>query len=211
MCDTPAFMIFEDSRPFYLCKNCGLIFTDCYLTLEEIKHHYQSQHTNSFDWNEKAKELLEVVSFAVTPRKIFDFGSGAGFLADAFRSMGLEVDNYEPMLHGVFRTGIYNNSYDLVILNEVIEHAEDVKKMFDNVYSLTRRGGIILISTLMTDKLINESDRFQEHFKNWWYKDDPTHISFFCQLTFEYLCEMKNSYSLQMLAAGPNGIILQRW
>jgi glycosyltransferase involved in cell wall biosynthesis len=210
ICDKHAYMVFEDSRPFYLCNNCGLIFSDCSLSQEEIKKHYQSQYANNFDWNKEAKALLEVVRFAVTPRKIFDFGSGSGLLADAFRSMGCEVDNYEPMFHGDFRAENYNNSSDLVILNEVIEHIEDVLKTFDNVYSVTRPGGIIFIKTLTTDAIVNESNKFQELFNNWWYKDDQTHVSFFCQRTFEYICAMKNNYQLQMLAIRPNGVILQR-
>lgn len=207
VCDSSAYKVFEDSRPFFVCKNCGLIFTECSLTPEEIKNHYQNQYGNSFDWTKEAKAVLDVVRFAVTPRKIFDFGSGAGFLTDAFGSMGFEVGSYEPMLHGDFRSENYNNGYDLVILNEVIEHVEDVMQVFDNLYSVTKPGGIVFISTMMTDTITSVSGNFQELFKNWWYKDDPTHVSFFCQRTFGSLCAR---YQLQMLFAGPNGVILQR-
>lgn len=209
VCDSSSFVVFENSRPFYLCKNCGLIFADCPLSPEEIKEHYQSQYSIFFDWAGEAKAVLEVVSFVVKPRKIFDYGSGSGLFTNALRSMGFEVDNYEPMLHGDFKSKDYNSDYDLIILNEVIEHVEDVMTLFDNVCSVIKSGGIVFISTLMTDTIINESNRFQEHFNNWWYKDDKTHISFFCQLTFEYICSMYDRRQLQMLFAGANGVILQ--
>jgi glycosyltransferase involved in cell wall biosynthesis/SAM-dependent methyltransferase len=207
ICDNNAFMVFEDTRPFYLCENCGLIFTDCYLTQDETSHHYRSQYSDSFDWNKEAQAMIEMVSFAVTPRKIFDFGSGSGGLTNALRSMGYEVNSYEPMLHGDFSSEDYERDHDLVILNQVIEHTENASKILDDIYSLTRPGGIIFMTTLTTDIMINETEMFQELFASWWYKDDQTHISFFCQRTFEYICSIKN---LQMLATGPKCVILQR-
>lgn len=210
LCNSPAYMVFEDSRPFYVCKKCGLIFTGCYLSPEETTKHYQSQYGNIIDWNKEATAILNLVSFAVTPLNIFDFGSGSGLLAAAFRSMGFEVGNYEPMLHGDFRTENYDSSYDLVILNEVIEHVEDVMQTFDNICSVTKPGSVIFISTMMTDIIINEPGKFQETFSNWWYKDDPTHVSFFCQLVFESICAMEDGCKLQLLFAGTNGVILQR-
>lgn len=187
-----------------------MIFTGCSLSPEDIKKHYQNQHANAFDWNKEAKTVLNVVSFAVKPLNIFDFGSGAGLLADAFRTMGFEVGSYEPMLHGDFRAENYNSGYDLVILNEVIEHVEDVMHIFDNICSVTKPGSVIFISTMMTDAIINGPGKFQETFSSWWYKDDPTHVSFFCQLTFESICAMEDGCQLQLLFAGPNGVILQR-
>lgn len=210
ICDNQAYLFYEDRRPFYICKKCGLIFSDCPLSIEEIKKHYQSQYVNVFDWNKEAKAILDVVSFAVKPQKIFDFGAGSGFLSNVFRSMGMDVDSYEPMFHGAFKAEQFSKGYDLVVLNEVVEHVEDINTIFDNLYAVTRTGGIIFISTAMTDALINETGNFQELFNNWWYKDDLTHISFFCQLTFEYICSISNKDQMQMLSLGANGVILQK-
>lgn len=210
ICNNQAFIFFEDSRPFYLCKNCGVIITESPLTLEEKEQHYQSQHATEFDWNNYAKSILDAVSFAVTPGTILDFGSGSEFLSDALTSMGYAVDSYEPMLHGDFKTGQYSVCYDLVILNEVIEHLVDVKAVIDSVHSVTRPGGIIYIGTLMTDNMMNEPASFHETFGNWWYKDDQTHVSFFCQLTFEYICALNTQHQLRLILSGPGGVILQK-
>ncbi|MFZ4857474.1 MAG: class I SAM-dependent methyltransferase [Desulfuromonadaceae bacterium] len=210
MCDKQAFLVFEDSRPFYICCNCGLIFTECSLSRAQKNEHYQSQHANPFDWLKEAEALLRLVSFAVVPRKIFDFGSGSGFLAAAFKSLGYEVTTYEPLLHGEFKRNNYNCSNDLVILNQVIEHVEDIDSLVDNVYSVTEPGGIIFVATLMTDAITDELSRFQEQFKKWWYKDDQTHISFFSQCTFEYICANKDSNQLKLVYFHPNYVLLQR-
>lgn len=210
VCSHTAFMVFEDSRRFYVCKNCRLMFTECTISLDEIQKHYQRQYVTIVDWHKEAQALLEIVRFAVSPNKIFDFGSGSGALTDAFRSMGFEVGSYEPMLHGDFRAERYDSDYDLVILNEVIEHVEDIMQLFDNICSVIRIGGIIFISTFMTDTIFSETNKFQGQFRDWWYKDDPTHVSFFCKRTYEYICTMKTKYQLQILFAGTKGVILQR-
>lgn len=207
VCGQPSYLIFEDKRPFYVCRNCGLIFTECTLSQEEIHQHYQSQYVHEFDWNAEARAILDLVNFASTPKKIFDFGSGSGRLTDTLRSMGYEVDNYEPMLHGDFASNKYRDNHDLVILNQVIEHTDDIMKIFDDITAVTKPGGIILITTVMTDAIIAKADQFQESFKDWWYKDDQTHISFFCKQTFEFICSMKQ---LKMLAISPKCLILQK-
>jgi SAM-dependent methyltransferase len=210
ICGTHAAVIFEDRRPFFVCNKCGFIFTNCLLTHEEITRHYLSQYEVVFDWENEAKAILNLVNFAVSPNKLLDFGSGSGKLADTFRSMGIEVDTYEPMLQGNFKSENYSNNYDMVIFNEVIEHIENVVEVFNNVAPCIKQGGVIYICTVMTDAIINEPDRFNERFNSWWYKNDPTHISFFCQLTFEYICTMEKNYRLQIVAIGPNCLLLQR-
>ena len=114
------------------------------------------------------------------------------------------------MSHGDFRVGDYNNNYDLVILNEVIEHIEDVLPVFDDLCTVLRPGGAVFISTLMTDTIINAGERSWDLFRCWWYKDDPTHVSFYCQLTFEYLCEIKGKMQLKLLTLASNGAVLQQ-
>lgn len=209
ICDNSAVAFFEDSRTFYLCKNCGLIFTDCPLSPRDIEKHYQNQWSSGLDWNSFARSLLDAVSPVIRPGSVLDFGSGAGLLADAISSVGLVVDRYEPMVHGEFKAEKYG-SYDMVILNEVVEHLVDVMGVFDQVCRTVRPGGVIYIGTLMTDAMINEPSGFHELFGRWWYKDDQTHVSFFCQRTFESVCALKCEYELQLLLAAPNGVILRK-
>lgn len=210
ICNSPAFFLFDEKRPFLVCKLCGLIFSYNLVSVEETEKHYKDQYLHEVDWHAEARSILEFLGIAKGPLRIFDYGSGSGRLSDALRSMGFHVDNYEPMIDGNFESRTYQNDYDLVILNQVIEHVEDILKSTENVFSLTRPGGIIFIATLMTDEMINDPENFQELFKSWWYKDDPTHISFFCTRSFEYICELKDRFKLQLIFTNSNGAILQR-
>lgn len=209
ICDAPATFLFHDRRPFYICPRCGLIFTDGILSVKEEQNHYQDQYVHEYDWNAEARAILRATRFGIEPQKILDYGSGSGKLSDALRSMGLAVDSYEPMFHGDFKTANYAFEYDLVILNQVFEHLEEILKVVADICSVTRHGGIIFISTLMTDEAINNPDHFIELFRNWWYKDDPTHISFYCTRTFEYICEVSAQYKLQLVDTNSQYAILQ--
>ena len=83
----------------------------------------------------------------------------------------------------------YSKAYDIIIMNEVVEHLEDINITFDIIYSVLALNGVVFIKTLLTDRIINDPENFKESFTRWWYKDDPTHISFFSFLTIEYICQ----------------------
>jgi len=48
-----------------------------------------------------------------------------------------------------------------------------------------------VFSTSLTNPFIELPDA-AEHFKTWWYKDDPTHLSFFCNSTLGVMAEMQD-------------------
>ncbi len=50
-----------------------------------------------------------------------------------------------------------------------------------------------------------------ESFKNWWYKDDPTHISFFSFLTFDYICNNRGrNLAVKAISSTDNCVVLQK-
>ena len=76
---------------------------------------------------------------------ILDYGSGSGMLTEALRKIGFRVDCYEPMLQGEFNRESYSEAYDVIILNEVVEHLEDINKTLDIIYSLMAVNGVVLL------------------------------------------------------------------
>ena len=62
--------------------------------------------------------------------------------------------------------------YSAVLLHEVAEHLKNPKETFAGIVSLLEPGGIIAIRTRFLPQ--NEGD-----LKSWWYRMDPTHVSFF--------------------------------
>ena len=217
LCHNQAHLVFEDVRPFYACNVCGLIFSDCFLSVEEVEKHYKDQYHNECDWgNEAAVFILWLKNFGggsapLLSLSFLDYGSGGGFLAGALRKIGFKVDCYEPMLHGEFNRESYSEAYDVIILNEVVEHLEDINKTLDVVYNVLADNGLVFIKTLLTDQMINDPLNFQELFKGWWYKDDPTHISFFSSLTIEYICKNRGrNFVAKAISNADNCVLLQK-
>lgn len=210
LCHATATFFYSNSRPFFICPTCGLIFSDNPLSNEVCEEHYCKQHDTEFDYSGYAQKILTLVGNRVALTRILDFGSGAGRLAEAFRNMGYAIDCYEPMVDGEFNLERYPYEYDLVIANEVIEHVSDIIDFFDTLNLVCRAGGILYISTLTSDSMINDPHHFTERFSTWWYKDDLTHISFFNLNTFEYICGLEQKYDFQIIGYGVNGILLQK-
>jgi SAM-dependent methyltransferase len=216
LCQNPTHLVFEDVRPFYACNVCGLIFSDCFLSVEAVEKHYKNQHTNPFDWKKEAEVFVVWLknfggSVPLLSISILDYGSGSGLLAEALKKIGFKVDCYEPMLHGEFNPESYSEAYDVIILNEVVEHLEDINKTLDIVYNVLSDNGVVFIKTLLTDKMINDPLNFQELFKGWWYKDDPTHISFFSFLTIEYICkDQGRRLVVRAISETDNCVVLQK-
>jgi SAM-dependent methyltransferase len=216
ICSHPAHLLFNDTRPFFGCNVCGLIFTDCFISEEAVEKHYKDQHSNSFDWMREAKGFVEWIKNMGQPvpllsLSILDYGSGSGLLAEALKNIGFQVDCYEPMLHGKFNPNVYSKSYDVIILNEVMEHLEDINQILDRIYGILALNGVIIIKTLLTDRIINDPENFKESFSRWWYKDDPTHISFFSFMTIEYLCHDRGrNLVIRAISYNDNCVVLQK-
>ena len=69
--------------------------------------------------------------------------------------------------------------YDFITSTEVVEHLAAPGEELDRLWGLLKHGGYL---GLMTKQVTD-----QESFDSWHYKNDPTHISFFSQQSFEYL------------------------
>ena len=73
--------------------------------------------------------------------------------------------------------------YDVIVSTEVIEHNKDPYNFLKHLVALLKPGGIIVIMTLF-----HQND--DELFKNWWYRRDETHITFFTEKTLQVLCQL---------------------
>lgn len=210
LCGADATVCFVDQRTFFLCPCCGLIFSDCPLSPAEIESHYQSQHDTAFDDLEYARKIISLSEGFTSVTRILDYGSGAGRIAHAFTSLGYRTECYEPMTDGPFVREQYAGEYDLIVINEVIEHVFEIAPLFQNALSVCKTGGILYIGTLTTDNIINCPEDFKDGFENWWYKDDLTHVSFFCLNSFVYICGSGDNQVLDIVGYGTGGVLLKK-
>ena len=83
----------------------------------------------------------------------------------------------------------YPDKFDVVVGVEVIEHLPDMREELKEIERVLSADGIMLFTTIMTDSFIDSVNEV-EQFKGWWYKDDPTHVSFFCSKSVFRLAEL---------------------
>ncbi|MGZ3712652.1 MAG: class I SAM-dependent methyltransferase [Bdellovibrionota bacterium] len=110
-----------------------------------------------------------------------DFGcgpvEGMRYLLEA---RGFKISSYD--LFYFRNTKLINFSYDFVLCSEVVEHFFDPLQMFSLLNSCLKPGGILGVSS----RLYPNST---EEFCRWSYQRDPTHVSFFSEVTVRWLAE----------------------
>ena len=191
ICNSSSSQYYKDTRVFHKCPQCSLIFTDQTLDKVSAEKHYKGQWENS---NKEhiialADKLLTIINKYRKPSRILDFGSGSGSITDEFLSRGIDTTPYEPMAHGSLANHNYQNMFDTVIATEVIEHLPNLWDELKSIMGVLTNDGIAVFTTLMTNAFIDTPNE-QFAFRKWWYKDDLTHVSFFCNRSLAKLAEL---------------------
>ena len=184
--DTQVDHFFEDQRRSYMrCGVCSLVFVPRIFHLSKFdeKREYDL-HQNSVQ-DEGYRRFLGKVSEPLLLRlsevsKGLDFGCGPGpTLSQMIEAAGHHMDIYDPYYSPdrSFKT----KRYDFITATEVLEHLVEPGSELNQLWSLLNSSGWLAIMTKRVMSL--------EAFANWHYKNDPTHISFFSESTFDFLAE----------------------
>jgi len=176
-------------RDYFCCKRCHLIFVppSQYLNLQEEKERYDL-HQNSPD-DQNYRQFLNRLFFPIqkylSPKSHgLDFGSGPGpTLSIMLKEIGHSVDIYDYFYAD--DDTVFKKQYDFITSTEVMEHLHRPKKELDRLWDCLKPDGQF---GLMTKLVID-----REKFKNWHYKNDPTHVCFFSKTTFEWLAKQWNA------------------
>ncbi len=201
VCQFPSTLFYRDTRTFFKCPNCALIFTNDLPNKEIEENHYKTQWqtTDPDFWEGQATNLITYIQhFGVLPdnHRILDFGAGSGDFTRELEKHGYRMTALEPMTDGYLKDQSYPFLFDAVVAIEVIEHLPNVWEELQEIEKVVKPEGVIIFSTGLTNPFIDLPDAV-EKFKEWWYKDDPTHISFFCNNTLSVMAE-KGGYTIEI-------------
>ena len=138
--------------------------------------------------------------------KILEIGCGYGYLLKKFKTEGWEAYGVEPSPHASRIARLVNNisvtngyiedlkgmsnTFDVVILFDVIEHISNANKMIKNIENLLKPGGILIFGTGNCDSInakLNGS--------TWAYYSTWEHVSFFNKKSSVHLLE-NNGFNL---------------
>jgi hypothetical protein len=167
----------KGAREYFRCLACGFtrLSPRFKLSQGEEKKRYLL-HRNALSDKGYADFLAVFLEKAIKPfarpgARILDFGSGPEpALSAILEESGYPCDRYDPFFA---RTRLWKTrSYDLIALHEVVEHLWQPAEVFKRLIPRLAPGGAISIRTRFLPAR-------PEDFASWWYRMDPTHVSFF--------------------------------
>ena len=176
----------DRSRSYFRCPRCELVFADpgSHLSPERERAEYNLHENDPGD--ERYRAFLSRLARPLLTRLQpgmhgLDFGCGPGpTLSVMLQESGMAVDDYDPLYAP--DALLLQRRYDFVTATEVVEHFRRPAEAWRKLASLVRPDGWLGIMTLL-------APADAEAFAQWWYKNDPTHVSFYTVNTFDWLAE----------------------
>lgn len=189
LCRTPSPIFYFDTHS---CPKCFLVFKSpsLFLTKDEESARYKTHQNANNDQgyidflNRLGNPLKGVI---VRDDRLLDYGCGPySQLAKNLEGYVKSTHVYDPLFFP--DQEILEDQFDVVTCTEVVEHFQEVKKNWDQLVSCVKPKGILGIMTQFYADNIS--------YKDWWYKNDPTHVVFYREKTIEYIAK---KYKLNVL------------
>lgn len=184
LCASRSKMLCDDrQRTFFRCCECDLVFADPETHLDRTaEKSVYAQHEND-PADERYRRFLGQLARPLLARlqagmRGLDYGCGPGpTLSVMLEEAGMEMELYDPFF--VPDMTVLERQYDFVTCTEVAEHFCRPARDWNRLASLLRPGSWLGVMTRLVDS--------RQRFDQWYYKNDPTHVSFYCATTFAWL------------------------
>lgn len=186
------------------CSVCGLRFKDpqTFLAIDAENERYRHHNNDSQDEGYRRflnKLILPLTSFLPRNFISLDYGCGSGpTVSLLLNELGGDVYNYDPLFFAD-QSLLTKDKYDVVTSTEVVEHFRSPDKDWRVLIELVKPGGLLGI---MTQFLKPETD-----YSGWWYKNDPTHVVFYREETFNFLAR---TYNLERVFSDDLSVVIFR-
>ncbi len=185
-CETKLWKNPRYEQSYDACPHCEGIFLNArFYPSKQTEQNIYANHHNSLENEGYVRMFENFIDFFWDTLHVkeewLDFGSGpTPVLSELLRRRDVRVDCYDKWYQP---KKIYvDKIYDVITSTEVFEHLDDPIAVLSELNAHLRQGGIVALMTLFHPK--NEADFFQ-----WWYRRDPTHITFYTPKTIETMAK----------------------
>lgn len=166
----------RDKYQYYYCRNCTLILSNPIPSNEELSKFYKNysfrKPKNKKEFEIKRKEISsdtekivqDIKEYIKSPAPtLLDYGGGTGFYSNAFALNGFQVTlvdvnksacdyavkkfNTFKVLHKDLEKIQTENKFDVIFINQVIEHQNNLKKFLSTVKKLLQKDGLVILTT----------------------------------------------------------------
>lgn len=149
------------------CRSCRFVFMRRIPTIEELTAHYSLYPYDKEQFLSPVtivsyNNLLQTFNQYKSRNTVLDYGCGQGWLLDVARENGWKTYGTEysavavdkcrkkgiTMHQGELNPANYEpESFDVIIMSEVIEHINNPEEELIKMFSLLRKGGLLYITT----------------------------------------------------------------
>src|SRR5262249_15624914 len=155
--------------PQYFCMDCNSFFhTSGYVEGDERQRldfeALMSERANHVSI--QGQLVLELITRVPGARTALEIGSGPGFMLEAFRNFGVEARGFEVNPYCVkfareelgvdLQLGLFDEShsgrYDLIVANQVFEHLEEPRALFELMRDHLQPDGAIAIAVPIVER-----------------------------------------------------------
>ncbi|MFH0750003.1 MAG: class I SAM-dependent methyltransferase [Candidatus Gottesmanbacteria bacterium] len=195
----------------YKCDECSYVFVYPFLSQKKLKKLYLRFKNNIFEKSDiilrDAKHSLQFINKYKNRRtKLFDVGCGSGiFLAEAakynWEVVGNDISStLIDFLKKTFNFDIFKGDflninitkrYDIITLNQVIEHFSRPRLLIKRCHKILNKDGLIYIATPNISSTLSKIMK-----RNFDYIIPPEHLSYFNKKT---LCDILISEGFRIL------------
>ena len=173
----------SNHKMYYKCSTCAaiLMHPDHYPSTNNEKKRYLEHNNNVHDlgYQKFVNPIVNAVQkdFNNTTSGL-DFGCGTGpVISKLLRDKNYSIATFDPFFDN--NLNALKTTYNFIVCCEVIEHFHNPLKEFKLLKSLLKPKGKLYCMTDLFSANIN--------FKNWYYKDDDTHVIFYHKNTFKWI------------------------
>ncbi len=214
------------------CRKCGLIYTNPRPKQSIISNYYPNEYWEINDdygdvqtnLKRLAHKFINKISYKMTipykPNgKLLDIGCGDGkellkHQENGWETYGVEINDFAAryvrehyglnVFTGIVEDAKFENEFfDVIILNNVLEHMSDPKKTLNEINRILKNNGTLIISIPNANSF--EARKFKKYWTGW---DLPRHLYHFTPNTIKYLLNKTQFQVLEIKYDNNPNIIL---